>query len=63
MSKHETRNTLLNNLRCKCSLVKIFSQFMQYYKITFLSKHSMKSVAWKLVKESSVKKIPWRSGC
>ena len=48
MPKHETRNTLLNNLGGKHSLVMKFDQFMQYYKIIFLPKH-MENVAWKLV--------------
>ena len=41
-----------------------FDQFMQYYKIIFLSKNTAKNVAWELVsgpflifKKSSVKKI------
>ena len=38
MYKHETRNTLLNNLGCKCSLIMKYGQFMQYYKIAFLIK-------------------------
>ena len=49
MPKHETQNILLNNLGGKCSLVMKFDQFMQYYKIIFLSKNSTKNVAWKLV--------------
>ena len=70
MPKHETRNILLNNLGSKRSLVMKFGQFMQYYKIIFLSKNATKNVAWKLVadpfkffEESSVKKILWRSTC
>ena len=49
MPKYETRNTLLNNLGIKRSLVMKFGQFMQYYKIIFLLENSMKSGAWKLV--------------
>ena len=44
-----TKHILLNNLGSKHSLVMKFGQFMQYYKIIFLSKNSMKNVAWKLV--------------
>ena len=55
MSKHETRNTLLNNLGSKCSLVIKFGQFMQYYKTS--------SRPFSIFKESSVKKILWRSAC
>ena len=44
-----TKHILLNNLGSKCSLVMKFDQFMQYYKIIFLSKNSTKNVAWKLV--------------
>ena len=44
-----TKHILLNNLRSKRSLVMKFGQFMQYYKIIFLSKNSTKNVAWKLV--------------
>ena len=44
-----TKNILLNNLGSKRSLVMKFSQFMQYYKIIFLSKNSTKNMAWKLV--------------
>ena len=40
MPKHETRNTLLNNLGSKHSLVMKFGQFI---------KNSVKNVAWKLV--------------
>ena len=43
------KHILLNNLGSKHSLVMKFGQFMQYYKIIFLSKNSMKNVAWKLV--------------
>ena len=44
-----TKHILLNNLKSKRSLVMKFGQFMQYYKIIFLSKNSTKNVAWKLV--------------
>ena len=44
-----TKHILLNNLGSKRSLVMKFGQFMQYYKIIFLSKNSTKNVAWKLV--------------
>ena len=44
-----TKNILLNNMGRKCSLVIKFGQFMQYYKVIFLSKNSMKNVAWELV--------------
>ena len=43
------KHILLNNLGSKRSLVMKFGQFMQYYKIIFLSKNSTKNVAWKLV--------------
>ena len=49
MPKHEKGITLLNNLGSKRSLVMKFGQFMQYYKIFFLSKNSTKNVAWELV--------------
>ena len=64
------KHILLNNSGSKWSLVMKFDQFMPYCKIIFLSKNSTKNVAWKLVpglflifKESSVKKIVWRSAC
>ena len=38
MPKHETRNTLSNNLGSKHSLVMKFGQFMYYYKINFVIK-------------------------
>ena len=70
MPKHETRNTLLNNLRSKCSLVMKFGQFMQYYKIIFLIKKfyercgpETSSRPFLVFKESSAKKILWRSAC
>ena len=70
MSKHETRNTLLNNLGSKCSLVIKFGQFMQYYKIIFFIKKFYKKCGretsfrpFSIFKESSVKKILWRSVC
>ena len=44
-----TKHISLNNLGSKRSLVMKFGQFMQYYKIIFLSKNSTKNVAWKLV--------------
>ena len=43
-----TKHILLNNLGSKRSVVMKSGQFMQYYKIIFLSKISMKDVAWKL---------------
>ena len=43
------KHKLLNNLGSKRSPVIKFGQFMQYYKIIFLSKNSTKNVAWKLV--------------
>ena len=51
MPKHETRNTLLNNLGSKRSLVMKFGQFMQYYQIFFFVKNSTKNVTWKLVSD------------
>ena len=39
-----TKHILLNNLGSKRSLVMKFGQFMQYYKIIFLSKNSTKNV-------------------
>ena len=44
-----TEQILLNNLGSKRSVVMKSGQFMQYYKIIFLSKNSTKNVAWKLV--------------
>ena len=44
-----TKRILLNNLEGKRSLVMKFGQFMQYHKIIFSSKNSMKNLAWKLV--------------
>ena len=44
-----TKHILLNNLGSKRCQVIQFGQFMQYYKIIFLSKNSTKDVAWKLV--------------
>ena len=32
-----TKHVLLNNLESKCSLIMKFDQFMQYYKIIFLT--------------------------
>ena len=49
MPKHETQNTLLNNLESNHNLVMKFGQFMYCYIIRILSKNSMKNVAWKLV--------------
>ena len=43
------KHILLNNLGSKRSLVMTFGQFMQYFKIIFLSKNSTKNVAWELV--------------
>ena len=40
---------ILNNLGSKRSLVMKFGQFMQYYKVIFLSKNSRKNVAWEQV--------------
>ena len=44
-----TKRILVNNLGSKYSLVMKFGQCMQYCKIIFLLKDSMKNVAWKLV--------------
>ena len=44
-----TKHMLLNNLGNKRILVMKFGQFIQYYKIFFLSKNSTKNVTWKLV--------------
>ena len=65
------KHILLNNLGSKCSLVIKFGQFMQYYKIIFLSKNYTKNVGgletssrpFLIFKESSVKMIMWRSAC
>ena len=40
---------ILNNLGIKRSLAMKFGQFMQYYKIIFLSKNYTKNVAWEVV--------------
>ena len=48
MLKHETQNTLFNNLGSKHSLVMKFGQFMQYYK-KILSENSTKNIASKAV--------------
>ena len=70
MLKHETRNTLLNNLGGKPSLVIKFGQFVQYYKIIFFIKNfyekcglETSSSPFLIFKESSVKKILLRSAC
>ena len=70
MPKHETQNTLLNNLRSKCILVMKFGQFMQYYKMIFYTENlyekyglETSSRTFLFFKKSSVKKILWRSGC
>ena len=64
-----TKHILLNNLGSKCSLVMKFGQFMQYYKIIlskrFYRKCGMEISSWPFLvfKESSVKKVLWRSAC
>ena len=66
-----TKHILLNNLYWgKCSLVMRFGQFMQYYKIIFFIKKfyekcdlETSSRPFLIFKESSVKKILWRSAC
>ena len=70
MPKHETRNTLLNNLGSKRSLVMKFGQFMQYYKIFFFVKKFYKKCdleasfrPFLIFKEPLVKKVLWRSAC
>ena len=67
-AKHETRDTLLNNLGGKRSLVMKFGQFMQYCKIIFFIQKFYKkcdletsSRPFLIFKKSSVKKILWRS--
>ena len=64
MPKHETQNTLLNNLGSKCSLVMKFDQFMQYFKIAFFIKKFYEKCGLEtstrpflIFKKSSVKKI------
>ena len=64
MPKHETRNTLLNNLVSKCNLVMKFGQCMKYYKIIFFIKKFYKKCGLEtsprpflIFKESSVKKV------
>ena len=63
------KHILLNNLGSKRSLVMKFGQFMQYYKIIFIKKFYEKcgletsSRPFLIFKESSVKKILWRSVC
>ena len=49
MLKHKTRNTLLNNLGIKQSLLTKFGQFMSYYKLKKVSKIFAKTAQWKLV--------------
>ena len=65
-----TKHILLNNLGSKRSLVMKFGQFMQYYKIIFFIKKfyekcglETSSRPFLIFKESSVKKILWRSAC
>ena len=65
-----TKHILLNNLGSKCSLVTKFGQFMQYYKIIFFIKKFYEKCGvetsfrpFLIFKESSVKKIMWRSAC
>ena len=50
-SNAQAKNTkhILNDLGSKRSLVMKFGQFMQYHKIIFSSKNSMKNLAWELV--------------
>ena len=64
------KHILLNNLGSKHSLVMKFGQFMQYYKIIFFIKKfyekcglETSSRPFLIFKESSVKKILWRSAC
>ena len=61
---------ILKNLGSKRSLVMKFDQFMQYYKIIFFIKKfyekcdlETSSRPFLIFKESSVKKILWRSAC
>ena len=63
-----TKHKLLNNLGSKRSPVIKFGQFMQYYKMIFFIKKSYEkcgletsSRPFLIFKESSVKKILWRS--
>ena len=65
-----TKHILVNNLGSKRSLVMKFGQFMQYYKIIFFIKKfyekcglETSSRPFLIFKESSVKKILWRSAC
>ena len=48
-AKHETRDTLLNNLGGKRSLVMKFGQFMQYCKIIFFIKKLYEKCGLELV--------------
>ena len=59
-----TKHILLNNLGSKCSLVMKFGQFMQYYKKLY-EKCGLETSSrpFLIFKESSVKKILWRSVC
>ena len=64
MPKHETRNTLLNNLGIKRSLVMKFDWFMRYYKLFFSSKKLYEKYcletsfrSFLIFKESSVKRF------
>ena len=61
---------ILNNLGGKRSLVMKFDQFVQYYKTIFFIKNfyekcglETNSRPFSIFKESSVKKILWRSAC
>ena len=62
------KHMLLNNLGSKHSVVMKFGQFMQYYKIIFFIKKfyekcglETSSRHFPTLKESSLKKILWRS--
>ena len=64
------KHILLSNLGSKRSLVMKFGQFVQYYKIIFFIKKfyekwglKTSSSPFLIFKESSVKKILWRSAC
>ena len=61
-----TNYVLLNNLESKRSLVMKYGLFIQYYKVIFFIKkfYEKCGLGTSLIfKESSVKKILWRSAC
>ena len=65
-----TNYVLLNNLESKRSLVMKYGLFIQYYKVIFFVKKfyekcglGTSSMPFLIFKESSVKKILWRSAC